>query len=132
MASLTTPEDLRRLVADIIGEPFRLAQAGGPCRAVLLRNEDGRDSVLVVVAHHIVTDFVTHGAMVSELLEMYTALALGEQPETQPPRPYTDYARDVRAMNEGRREVPPERTGTESAPPFVLRSASVSRSPMGS
>ncbi|WP_411137960.1 condensation domain-containing protein [Streptomyces sp. C10] len=70
--------------------PFRL-EAEGPLRIVLVRRSPD-DSVLVVAAHHIVNDFVSRVVIVRDLLQAYTDLAAGRDPQLPPaPVSYADH-----------------------------------------
>ncbi|WP_042368094.1 non-ribosomal peptide synthase/polyketide synthase [Streptacidiphilus neutrinimicus] len=71
--------------------PFDLA-AGPLLRALLLRESD-TSHVLLLTAHHIVTDGWSMGVMVEELWTAHDALARGTQPQLPPvAAQYPDYA----------------------------------------
>ncbi|GGW45908.1 non-ribosomal peptide synthetase [Streptomyces lucensis JCM 4490] len=82
--------DAGDLDADLAAEyarPFDLT-AGPLLRALLLR-ESGTSHVLVLTAHHIVTDGWSMGVVLDELCTAYDALARGARPEL--PRVATQY-----------------------------------------
>ncbi|MFI1500657.1 condensation domain-containing protein [Streptomyces platensis] len=75
--------------------PFRL-EAEGPLRIVLVRRSPD-DSVLVVAAHHVVNDFVSRVVIVRDLLDAYTDLAAGRDPQLPPvPASYADHVEKER------------------------------------
>jgi len=82
-------EELRR--------PFRL-RAEVPFRVGLLR-APGDGAVLLVSAHHIITDADSQLFLLRDILESYLAIEAGEQPRWQPlPCSYGDYVRAEREL----------------------------------
>jgi amino acid adenylation domain-containing protein len=72
-------------------EPFDLAS--GAFRVVLFRVED-RAPVLLLVTHHIVTDFVSQGVVMNDLLALYRAMLDDREPELRKLRAtYDDFVR---------------------------------------
>ncbi|MGW3133599.1 amino acid adenylation domain-containing protein [Streptomyces sp. NPDC001123] len=72
-------------------EPFDLAS--GAFRVVLFRVED-QAPVLLLVTHHIVTDFVSQGVVMNDLLALYGAILEGREPELRKLRAtYDDFVR---------------------------------------
>ena len=72
-------------------EPFDLAS--GAFRVVLFRGED-RAPVLLLATHHIVTDFVSQGVVMNDLLALYGAMLDDREPELRRLRAtYDDFVR---------------------------------------
>ncbi|WP_037663174.1 non-ribosomal peptide synthetase, partial [Streptomyces aurantiacus] len=73
------------------GRPFDLA-ADAPLRALLLRESDA-SHVLMLTAHHIVTDGWSMGVLLEELCTAYDAFARGAEPDLPPvATQYPDFA----------------------------------------
>ncbi|GHJ48855.1 hypothetical protein Cs7R123_61970 [Catellatospora sp. TT07R-123] len=86
---------LLALVRQVAAQPFDLEH--DVFRAVLLRR--GHDAVLVLAAHHIVTDALSQRLVWRELATAYLALAAGAEPELPAPRgSYADYVANEQAM----------------------------------
>lgn len=83
---------LHDYVRDAAAEPFDLA--AGTFRIVLFRVE-GQAPVLLLVTHHIVTDFVSQGVVMNDLLAFYQAILNDREPEL--PRLRANYDDFVRA-----------------------------------
>ncbi|MBB5801932.1 amino acid adenylation domain-containing protein [Saccharothrix ecbatanensis] len=83
---------LRDRVHAVAAEPFDLGS--GTFRVVLFRVE-GRASVLLQVTHHIITDFVSQGVVMDDLLALYEAVLDGREPEVR--RLHATYDDFVRA-----------------------------------
>lgn len=64
-------QTLRAQVLSAAAEPLDLA-GSGPFRAVLFHREEA-SSILLLVTHHIATDFVSQGVLMRDLLDLYCA-----------------------------------------------------------
>ncbi|HWS54702.1 MAG TPA: amino acid adenylation domain-containing protein, partial [Pyrinomonadaceae bacterium] len=94
-------EEARRLAAEESQRPFDLA-AGPLFRASLLRLA-GDEHVLLVTAHHIVSDGWSIGILVNELSALYAAFVRNEEPQlAELPIQYADYAAWQRQWLSGR------------------------------
>ncbi|MGH3777951.1 MAG: non-ribosomal peptide synthase/polyketide synthase, partial [Pseudonocardiaceae bacterium] len=96
LTGATAPTDaaLDAVLSAEYGRPFDLRR--GPLfRALLVRIADGDDGehVLLLAAHHIVTDGASMGVLVEELGALYAAAQRGRQAELPPlPVQYADFA----------------------------------------
>jgi hypothetical protein len=93
---LSAPEDpgdaLDRWCDDLAGRPFEIDE-GFLIRAELARVDDLR-WVLVIVQHHLLTDAVSLGILLSELAAFYADAVAGRTPSPPPtPMRIVDYAR---------------------------------------
>ncbi|WP_225446983.1 non-ribosomal peptide synthetase [Streptacidiphilus sp. PB12-B1b] len=87
----TAPEHLDAVLLEEYSRPFDLRQ-GPLLRAVLVPAPDG-SHVLLLTAHHIVTDGWSMGVVLDELCTAYDALARGADPQLPPvPAQYPDFA----------------------------------------
>ncbi|WP_225825822.1 non-ribosomal peptide synthase/polyketide synthase [Streptomyces naphthomycinicus] len=97
--------DAGDLDADLLAEysrPFDLRH--GPLLRALLLRESGTAHVLLLTAHHIVTDGWSMGVVLDELCTVYDALARGARPELPPvATQYPDFAVWQRAQLSGPR-----------------------------
>ncbi|MCL3995529.1 non-ribosomal peptide synthase/polyketide synthase [Streptomyces lavenduligriseus] len=97
--------DTGDLDADLLAEysrPFDLAH--GPLLRALLLRESATAHVLMLTAHHIVTDGWSMGVVLDEFCAAYDALARGRAPELPPvPTQYPDFAVWQRAQLSGPR-----------------------------
>ncbi|MGA5036763.1 non-ribosomal peptide synthase/polyketide synthase [Streptomyces capoamus] len=97
--------DAGDLDADLLAEysrPFDLRQ--GPLLRALLLRESATAHVLLLTAHHIVTDGWSMGVVLDELCTVYGALARGTRPDLPaPPTQYPDFAVWQRAQLSGPR-----------------------------
>src|ERR1700719_3905817 len=86
-----SPDGLNRVLSRECSRPFDLRQ--GPLLRALLVRQSSEDHVLLLTAHHIVTDGWSMGILVDELSARYAA-ELGGQQAPLPPLPvqYADYA----------------------------------------
>jgi hypothetical protein len=90
-------ERVRELVHDEIARPFTL-ETDGAARLVLLQVGAG-DAALVLVTHHIATDFASLSLVVRELFQAYQAVRAGAEPDWQPLRhTYDDFVTAERRM----------------------------------
>ncbi|MEU1163462.1 condensation domain-containing protein [Streptomyces sp. NPDC005921] len=82
---------LHEYVHAAAAEPFDLAS--GAFRVLLFRVEE-QAPVLLLVTHHIVTDFVSQGVVMNDLLALYGAMLEGREPELRKLRAtYDDFVR---------------------------------------
>ncbi|MFF4059158.1 amino acid adenylation domain-containing protein [Streptomyces sp. NPDC001668] len=79
----STAHTVRPRVQEFVDRPFRLEEPAGCVRAGFFRLS-ADEGVLVVVAHHIVTDFLSHGRIVEDLLTLYGALRTSAEPSLPP------------------------------------------------
>jgi amino acid adenylation domain-containing protein len=87
----TTAKELRRIIEDETGRPFRIG-AEPMVRATLVGTAE-EESVLILVMHHLVTDNWSYGVLVHELRECYEARVLGRAPHLPKlAAQYPDYA----------------------------------------
>ncbi|MFJ4523403.1 non-ribosomal peptide synthase/polyketide synthase [Streptomyces sp. NPDC088810] len=97
--------DAGDLDADLLAEysrPFDLRH--GPLLRALLLRESATAHVLLLTAHHIVTDGWSMGVVLDELCTVYDALARGTRPDLAPPATqYPDFAVWQRAQLSGPR-----------------------------
>jgi Condensation domain len=90
-------DDLSALAGRAYREPFRLTEQA-PLRVVLLRRS-ARDAVLLVVAHHLVTDATSQWLLLRDLLAAYQGLCRGGSPQWQPLRQsYREYVAAEREL----------------------------------
>ncbi len=95
-----TEEELARRIDEEANRPFDL-ESGLPLR-VYLFERSRQERVLLVVAHHIATDFWSQGVMLQELDALYPAARAGEEGSALPPAaPYIDFVRWQREMLAG-------------------------------
>ena len=95
-----TEAELARQIDEEANRPFDL-EAGLPLR-VYLFERSRQERVLLVVAHHIATDFWSQGVMLQELDALYPAARAGEEGSALPPAPpYIDFVRWQREMLAG-------------------------------
>ena len=88
---LTAPATLDATLLAEYDRPFDLRQ-GPPLRALLVRESD-TSQVLLLTAHHIVTDGWSMGVVLDELCTAYDALARGATPQLPPvAAQYPDFA----------------------------------------
>lgn len=88
---MISDSELHSHVHAAASEPFDLAS--GAFRIVLFLVED-RAPVLLLATHHIVTDFVSQGVVMNDLLALYGALADDREPELRRLRAtYDDFVR---------------------------------------
>jgi amino acid adenylation domain-containing protein len=97
----TAPEELLRIAAAALREPFDLAR--GPLLKPQLCRIDGQQHVLLVTAHHIIADGLSVPVIRAELAALYTALRTGEPPAL--PAVQLEYADVARAQAEGDAQV---------------------------
>jgi len=79
------PAELDRVLADEYSRPFDLRK--GPLLRALLVRLAAEDHVLLLTAHHVVTDGASMGIMIDELGRLYGGATLAP-----PPAQYADYA----------------------------------------
>ncbi|MBO4275797.1 condensation domain-containing protein, partial [Microbispora triticiradicis] len=85
------PEELDRALAEEYARPFDLRR--GPLFRALLLRAGEHEHVLLLTAHHIVTDGWSMGVVAEELAALYTAAVTGADAELPPPPlQYGDYA----------------------------------------
>ena len=85
------PGALDRLLSRECARPFDLSQ--GPLLRALLVRLSGQEHVLLLTAHHIVTDGWSMGILVGELSVLYAAALRGEQASLPPlPVQYADFS----------------------------------------
>ncbi|WP_346262828.1 MupA/Atu3671 family FMN-dependent luciferase-like monooxygenase [Plantactinospora sp. ZYX-F-223] len=72
-----SPEALDREIAAAVHQPLSLT--GGPLTWFHLWTGEGRDPLIVLVAHHIVSDFWSLAFMLKEFAELYSAIVAGER-----------------------------------------------------
>ncbi|WP_182880432.1 non-ribosomal peptide synthase/polyketide synthase [Microbispora sp. H10949] len=85
------PEELDRALAEEYARPFDLRR--GPLFRALLVRAGEHEHVLLLTAHHIVTDGWSMGVVAEELAALYTAAVTGADAELPPPPlQYGDYA----------------------------------------
>ncbi|MFJ3335011.1 non-ribosomal peptide synthase/polyketide synthase [Streptomyces sp. NPDC086766] len=90
-ASGEQPTDLHAVLTDEYERPFDLGT--GPLLRALLLREAPDAHVLLLTAHHIVTDGWSMGVLLQELCAAYDALARGERPALSPvATQYPDFA----------------------------------------
>jgi hypothetical protein len=90
-------ERVRELVRDEIARPFEL-ETGGAARLVLIP-VGTEDAALVLVTHHIATDFASLSLVVRELFEAYQAVRAGTDPDWRPSRhTYDDFVTAERRL----------------------------------
>lgn len=91
LSQLEREVQARRLAAQDAGRPCDLTT--GPLLRICLLLLAKEEYVLLVTAHHIITDGWSHGVLVRELTALYEALAAG-QPSPLAPLPiqYADFA----------------------------------------
>ncbi len=95
-------EALTERLAAEAERPFDLA--AGPLLRVHLFERSKQEHVLLVVAHHIVTDFWSQAVLLAELGELYRAELTGEPADLPPPAlTYADFVRWQREMLAGER-----------------------------
>lgn len=83
-------ERIAAVVREEIARPFVL-ETGGAARLVLIQ-VGAADSALVLVTHHIATDFASLSLVVRELFEAYLAVRAGADPDWRPLRhTYDDF-----------------------------------------
>ncbi|MFI9272171.1 non-ribosomal peptide synthase/polyketide synthase [Kitasatospora sp. NPDC052896] len=88
---LSAPETLDATLSKEYSRPFDLRQ--GPLLRALLVRESDNSHVLLLTAHHIVTDGWSMGVLLDELCTAYDALARGAAPELPPvATQYPDFA----------------------------------------
>ncbi|QMU70575.1 non-ribosomal peptide synthase/polyketide synthase [Streptacidiphilus sp. P02-A3a] len=98
----TAPQELDATLLAEYSRPFDLAR-GPLLRAVLVRESDAAH-VLLLTAHHIVTDGWSMGVVLDELCTAYQALARGAAPELPPvATQYPDFAAWQRGQLSGAR-----------------------------
>jgi amino acid adenylation domain-containing protein len=78
------PAALRLRVQEFVARPFVLEKPAGACRGAYFR-QSADDGVLVLAAHHIVSDFLSHGLLVRDFLLIYQSLVSGRQDASLPP-----------------------------------------------
>ena len=104
-ASGSSEEELKKRLGVEANRPFDLKQ--GPLLRVYLFTHDSHDHTLLLVAHHIVTDFWSLAVLVSELSIVYAAELSGHDAVLAPVgAQYTDYLRwqaELLANDEGER-----------------------------
>ena len=89
--SADTENALNRLLSDEYSRPFDLRQ--GPLLRALLVRLSCEDHVLLITAHHIVTDGWSMGILVEELTTLYGAALRGEEASLPPlPVQYADFS----------------------------------------
>ena len=89
--SADTENALNRLLSDEYSRPFDLRQ--GPLLRALLVRLSGEDHVLLITAHHIVTDGWSMAILVEELSTLYGAALRGEEASLPPlPVQYADFS----------------------------------------
>ncbi|MEO6191566.1 MAG: amino acid adenylation domain-containing protein [Thermoanaerobaculia bacterium] len=95
-----TEAELARQIAEEANRPFDL-EAGPPLR-VYLFERSRQERVLLVVVHHIATDFWSQAVMLQELDALYPAARAGEEGSALPPAaPYVEFVRWQREMLAG-------------------------------
>ncbi|MFI6024815.1 condensation domain-containing protein [Amycolatopsis magusensis] len=95
-------DDLPALVREEVARPFDLSRTG-PARLTLFRRGPA-ESVLVLVAHHISTDFISEATILRELLDGYATLLAGREPEWEPVTgTYADFVAAERELLESPR-----------------------------
>ncbi len=95
-----TEGELARQIAAEANRPFDL-EAGLPLR-VYLFERSRQERVLLVVVHHIATDFWSQAVMLQELDALYPAARAGEEgPALPPAAPYVEFVRWQREMLAG-------------------------------
>lgn len=83
--------EVQRIAAEEIRRPFDLRK--GPLYRVTILRLDALEYVLLIVAHHIITDIRSLGLFMKELGTFYTALVAGEKPVLPEVRlQYSDFA----------------------------------------
>jgi Condensation domain len=94
---LGTAAEFAAAAREELTRPFRL-RTELPFRVALLRSP-GDGAVLLISAHHIVTDADSQLFLLRDILDSYLALQAGEQPRWQPlPCSYGDYVRAEREL----------------------------------
>ncbi|MGH3811896.1 MAG: condensation domain-containing protein, partial [Pseudonocardiaceae bacterium] len=89
-SSSRAPDELDRVLSEEYSRPFDLRR--GPLfRALLVRLAE-REHVLLLTAHHIVTDGWSMGVLTGELGAFYEAALRGEEATLPPPLQYGDFA----------------------------------------
>ncbi len=90
-AFVADPPQLKKLVEELINQPFNLARDYMLRAHVISLGED--DNLLVVNMHHIASDGWSASIIVNELIALYEGLAAGRTVELAPlPIQYADYA----------------------------------------
>ncbi|MEV4611346.1 condensation domain-containing protein [Kitasatospora sp. NPDC049258] len=91
-------EQLHAAARQAVARPFDLAEPG-PVRLLLLRRAE-RDSVLLLAAHHAVTDGASQVLVLEDLLAAYQAESAGAGEPTWPAlaRPYQEYVSAEREL----------------------------------
>jgi amino acid adenylation domain-containing protein len=104
-ASRSTPEELARRLDEEANRPFDLET--GPLLRVHLFERSKQEHVLLVVVHHIVTDFWSQGLLLQELDALYPAARAGEEGAVPPPamlyRGFVRWQREMLAGEAGER-----------------------------
>ncbi|HEX6471812.1 MAG TPA: non-ribosomal peptide synthase/polyketide synthase [Streptosporangiaceae bacterium] len=90
VVTLAAPDDLDRVLAEEYARPFDLRR--GPLLRALLVRVTEAEHVLLLTAHHIITDGWSMGILVKELGAVYTAAPQGGTQLPPPRLQYADYA----------------------------------------
>lgn len=91
LPAITQEEKVHHALRELESKPFDLTK-GPLLRALILRRSDS-ESTLLLQMHHIITDGWSRGVFVQELLEIYSALMKGKEPDLSPIEyQYVDYA----------------------------------------
>ena len=92
---------LRRRLRDEFNKPFDLAR--GPLIRIRLIHLAPEETVLLIIAHHIICDGWSMGVVVGELLALYEAFTSGQASPLSPLAiQYRDFARSQRLLLRGR------------------------------
>ncbi len=95
-----TAEELERRLDEEANRPFDLE--AGPLLRVHLFERSKQEHLLLVVLHHIVTDFWSQGLLLQELDLLYPAARAGEDAAVPPPAPrYAEFVHWQREMLAG-------------------------------